>query len=204
MSVKVLEIMKEIDRFVQIKTNNLKPSKGRILISEPFMGDYYFGRSVVLLAEHNEEGSFGIILNKPVTATFNEVLKDFPEFDAPMYLGGPVETDSLFYIHTIGDNLEGAVEIVDGLYWGGDIEVLKEMILIKAVQPTDIRFFVGYSGWGVNQLESELKRNSWVITRASKSKILKMDPLKMWEGLLDKMGDDYRYWSKFPIDPNMN
>lgn len=196
--------MKEIDRFVQIKTNNLKPSKGRILISEPFMGDYYFGRSVVLLAEHNEEGSFGIILNKPVTATFNEVLKDFPEFDAPMYLGGPVETDSLFYIHTIGDNLEGAVEIVDGLYWGGDIEVLKEMILIKAVQPTDIRFFVGYSGWGVNQLESELKRNSWVITRASKSKILKMDPLKMWEGLLDKMGDDYRYWSKFPIDPNMN
>ena len=82
------------------------------------MGDYYFGRSVILLAEHNDEGSFGVIMNKPVIASFNEVLKDFPEFNAPMYLGGPVETDSLFYIHTIGEQLEGASEILDGLYWG--------------------------------------------------------------------------------------
>jgi putative transcriptional regulator len=196
--------MKEIDRFIQIKTNNLKPAKGRILLSEPFMGDYYFGRSVILLAEHNDEGSFGIILNKPVTAGFNEVLKDFPEFKAPIYLGGPVETDSLFYMHTIGENLEGAVEILNGLYWGGDIEILKEMILLKAVQPKDIRFFIGYSGWAADQLNTELKRNSWVITRAPKTKLMKMDPLNMWETLLGKMGDTYKYWSKFPIDPNMN
>jgi putative transcriptional regulator len=196
--------MKEIDRFIQIKTNSLKPSKGRLLLSEPFMGDFYFGRSVVLLAEHNDEGSFGVIMNKPVTASFNEVLKDFPEFDATVYLGGPVESNSLFYIHTLGEALEGASEIIEGLYWGGDIEALKEMILIKKIQPQDIRFFIGYSGWGAQQLDGELKKNSWVITRASKSRLLKMDPMYMWENLLNKMGDNYRYWSKFPIDPNVN
>ena len=196
--------MKEIDRFIQIKTNDLSPSKGRLLISEPFMGDYYFGRSVILLAEHNEEGSFGVILNKPVSAKFNEVLKDFPDFDATMYLGGPVETDSLFYIHTLGEQLEGATEILDGLYWGGDIEVLKELILLKKIDSKDVRFFIGYSGWGAEQLNTELKRNSWVITRSSKKRVLSTDPVMMWEKFLSKMGDNYKYWNKFPIDPTMN
>ncbi|MEJ2595455.1 MAG: YqgE/AlgH family protein [bacterium] len=196
--------MKEIDRFIQIKSNDIKPARGRLLLSEPFMGDFYFGRSVVLLAEHNEEGTFGVIMNKPVTAKFNEVLKDFPAFDATVYLGGPVESNSLFYIHTIGENIEGATEIMKGLYWGGDIEMLKEMILLKTIQPEDIRFFIGYSGWGANQLDTELKRNSWVITRTSKSRLMKMNPMNMWENLLDNMGDNYRYWSKFPVDPNMN
>lgn len=196
--------MKEIDRFVQIKTNSLKPSKGRLLLSEPLMGDFYFGRSVVLLAEHNDQGSFGVIMNKPVTSSFNEVLTGFPDFDAPVYIGGPVESDSLFYIHTIGESLEGAAEIIKGLYWGGDIDALREMMLIKTIQPKDIRFFIGYSGWGAEQLESELKRNSWVITKSSKSRLLSMDPLNMWENLLKNMGENYSYWSKFPIDPNTN
>jgi len=196
--------MKEIDRFIRIKSNDLLPARGRILLSEPFMGDYYFGRAVVLLAEHNEEGSFGVIMNKPVTAKFNEVLKDFPEFDAPIYLGGPVETDSLFYIHTKGDQLEGATEIVEGLFWGGDIEALKELILIKRIEPNDIRFFIGYSGWAADQLSTELKRNSWVITRASRQKLFTVDPMNMWENLLNKMGDTYQHWTKFPIDPTMN
>ena len=196
--------MKEIDRFIQIRSNSLKPAKGRILLSEPFMGDYYFGRSVVLLAEHNEEGSFGVIMNKPITAKFNEILKGFPDFEGSIYLGGPVDSDSLFYVHNIGDQLEGAVEIQKGLYWGGDIEALKEMILLKTIEPDNIRFFIGYSGWGADQLDGELKRNSWVITRAPKVSLMNMDPLNMWEKLLDRMGDTYKYWSKFPVDPNMN
>ena len=196
--------MNDIDRFLQIKTNNLNPAKGRVLLSEPFMGDYYFGRSVILLAEHNEEGSFGVILNKPATAGFNEVLKDFPEFDAPIYIGGPVETNSLFYIHTLGAHIEDAVEIKDGLFWGGDIEAIKEMILLKMVKPDDIRFYIGYSGWGEDQLKTELERNSWLVTPANKDSIFKTDPLAMWNDFIDKMGNDYRYWTKFPIDPNMN
>ncbi|NOX86123.1 MAG: YqgE/AlgH family protein [Chlorobi bacterium] len=196
--------MKDISKYVQIRTNNLKPAKGRVLISEPFMSDYYFGRSVILLAEHNDEGSFGVIVNKRITATFNEILKDFPDFDAPVYLGGPVETGSLFYIHTLGEELEGATEITEGLYWGGDIEALKELILIRTIDPAEIRFFLGYSGWAANQLEGELKRNSWVISNISKDILMKMDPVKMWDRLLEKMGGTYKYWTKFPIDPTMN
>ncbi len=196
--------MNELDKFLSIRTNNIKPARGRILLSEPLMGDYFFGRSVVLLAEHNEEGSFGAILNKPVSANFNDVVKGFPEFDAPMYLGGPVDTENLFYIHTKGDQLGDSLEIINGLYWGGDLEALKEMMLLKAISPEDIRFFIGYSGWTANQLDSELKKNSWIIAKATKEYVMDIKPVTMWETLVNKMGEKYRYWKNFPIDPAAN
>jgi len=196
--------MKDITKYIQIKSNNLKPVKGRVLISEPFMGDYYFGRSVILIAEHNEEGSFGVIVNKRIATGLNKVLKGFPDFNAPVFLGGPVETNNLFYIHTLGDQIEGAVEILDGLYWGGDIEALKELILIKKAEPRDIRFFVGYSGWSPNQLDEELKKNSWVVSNISKDFLIKTDAEKLWDNLLLKMGSHYKYWTKLPVDPSMN
>ncbi len=121
--------MTDINKIIKIKTNDIRPSKGKILISEPLLSDNYFKRSVVLLAEHNEEGSFGIILNKPMDNKFNEILKDFPDFGGPLYLGGPVSNSSLFFIHTLGDVIENSQEIMDGLYWGGDIESVKELIL---------------------------------------------------------------------------
>lgn len=196
--------MNDIDRFLQIRTNNMNPAKGRLLLSEPFMGDYYFGRSVILLVEHNEEGSVGVILNKPATARFNEVLQDFPEFDAPIYIGGPVETNSLFFIHQLGEKIEDSVEVQNGVFWGGDIKAVKEMILLKMIKPEDIRFYIGYSGWGKDQLKSELKRNSWLVTPTDKASVFATDPLAMWSNFIDKMGNEYRYWNKFPIDPNMN
>ena len=107
--------MGDINDILKIRTNNLKPSKGRILISEPFLIDYYFKRSVVLLAEHNDEGSFGLIINKPVDMHLGDVLRDFPEFDAPIYLGGPVKTENLYFIHTKGAMIEDSMKILDGL-----------------------------------------------------------------------------------------
>lgn len=196
--------MKEIDRYVQIRSNNLKPDKGRLLISEPFMGDHYFGRSVILIGEHNEEGSFGVVLNKAIEASFNDVLKGFPPMDAKIYLGGPVDTTSSFYIHTLGDRIEDSLEIAKGLYWGGDIETIKEMILLKQFNSNNIRFFIGYSGWGANQLDMELKKNSWVVHKKVNNSILNYPIKNMWSGMLEEMGPNYKYWSKFPIDPNMN
>jgi len=196
--------MKDIDRYVQIKSNNLKPDKGRLLISEPFMGDLYFGRSVVLMAEHNEEGSFGVVLNKAIDASFNEVLEGFPDFDSKIYLGGPVDTNSTFYIHTLGDRIEDSLEIGKGLFWGGDIEMIKEMMLLKQIDPKNIRFFIGYSGWGANQLDIELKKNSWLVHKRVNNSILNYPVEKMWSGMLNNMGSKYKYWSKFPVDPNMN
>jgi len=196
--------MNDIENIIKIKSNNLKPAKGRILLSEPLMGDYYFGRSAVLLAEHNEEGSFGVIMNKPVSAKFNDVFSDFPTVDINVFMGGPVDHNHIFYIHTFGNEITDSIEISDGLFWGGDLDIIKELALLKKLNDKNIRFFIGYSGWGTNQLESELKKNSWVITNASKETLFGTHPTELWDKLMLKMGGKYRYWTKFPMDPGLN
>ena len=193
-----------MDKYFKIVTNNITPAKGRLLISEPLMGDFYFGRSVVLLAEHNDEGSFGLVLNKPVERKFNNIVKGFPDFDGSLFIGGPVETDSLFYIHSLGDMIEGSLEIGGGLYWGGDIEIVKELMLIKAATPENIRFSIGYSGWSPEQLKDELKRNSWVVSPEATTDIFKIKPQNLWKKLLQPLGDEYSLWPIFPVDPGMN
>lgn len=196
--------MKDIDRFVQIKSNNIKPAKGRLLLSEPFMGDFFFGRSVVLLTEHNEEGSFGLIMNKPAETTFNKLIKDSPDFNSPIFYGGPVETDSLFYVHNLGNEIEGAIQVTKNLWWGGDFNIIRAKMELKIIQPHQIRFFMGYSGWGVKQLDSEIKRNSWVISNSLNINLLTIDPSNLWENMLTRMGKKYSYWTKFPTDPAVN
>lgn len=196
--------MTDINDILKIRTNNLKPSKGKILISEPFLIDYYFKRSVVLLAEHNEDGSFGLIINKPVSMFLHEMIKDFPEFEAPVYLGGPVKTDNLYFIHTQGNLIDNSMEITDGLFWGGDIEHVKELILIGQLQPSDIKFFIGYSGWVSNQLESELSRNSWLVSDIKAKQVMQVNTSRLWKSSVKKMGGDYSYWINFPSDPGLN
>jgi len=196
--------MKDIHELLKIKTNNIKPARGKILISEPFLLDYFFKRSVILLAEHNEEGTFGVIVNKPIKARFNEVVKDFPDFNSKIYLGGPVQGDSLFFIHTLGDQVENSMEIIPGIYWGGDIERIREMIGLSMIKPSQIRFFIGYSGWSPNQLEEELERNSWVVSSLTADDLLKTTPSMMWSRALRRLGTDYAHWVKFPDDPTDN
>jgi len=172
-------IMTDINDILKIRTNNIKPTKGKILISEPFLIDYYFKRSVVLLAEHNEDGSFGLILNKPVELQLSDIVKDFPSFDTPIYLGGPVKTDSLYFIHTLGNEIDDSMEISEGLFWGGDIEVVKELITIGKIGTEEIKFFVGYSGWVSKQLDGELARNSWLVANMNANDVMHSNPDKI-------------------------
>jgi putative transcriptional regulator len=196
--------MRNIEDILKIKTNNVKPSPGKILISEPFLLDYYFKRSVVLLCDHSDEGSFGVIMNKPLSVKLDEVVKGFPDFAAPIFLGGPVQNDSLFFLHTIGNQIEGSVEVIDGLFWGGDLEQIKEMITLNMISPDQIRFFIGYSGWTSNQLEEELERNSWVVSKESSNYLLNTDSNNMWARSLQKLGGSYAFWPNFPNDPGQN
>jgi putative transcriptional regulator len=196
--------MSDINNIIKIRTNNLKPAKGKILISEPFLVDYYFKRSVVLLAEHNDEGSFGLIINKPVDMHLSDVLQDFPEFEAPIYLGGPVKTENLYFIHTKGSMIEESMKILDGLYWGGDIEHVKELITIGKLTPGDIKFFVGYSGWVAKQLEGELSRNSWLVSNIKAHQVMTLNSENLWDDVIRKLGRDYAYWTNFPSDPSLN
>ncbi len=196
--------MENFDELLKFKTNNMRPGPGKILISEPFLFDYYFKRSVVLLAEHNKDGSFGVIINKPLTLKFDEVVKDFPDFGAKIYLGGPVSNDSLFFVHTLGETISGSLQILDGLYWGGDLEQVKTMITLGQLNPDNIRFFIGYSGWMAKQLDMELKRDSWLVSRLTADDVMHSNPNEMWKKSIKELGDDYLSWINFPIDPGMN
>lgn len=200
----LLHHMTDFNKIINIKANSTKPIKGNILISEPLLADYYFKRSVVLLAEHDDDGSFGIILNKPIDKKFNEVVSGFPDFGGRIFLGGPVSNSNLFFVHTLGNLIQDSLEIMDGLYWGGDIEEVREMLLLKQIDASQIRFCVGYSGWESKQLEAELERNSWLVSKLPASALMATDPEKLWDYALEKLGKEYSYWSNFPTDPGLN
>ena len=186
-----------------MEKRRIKPKQGSILISEPSLRDFYFRQSVVLLAEHNEEGTFGVILNKPIEARLKDVIKGFPAYNLPVYLGGPVKTDSVFFIHTHGD-VDQCVPIMEGLYWGGDLEVIKAMMKRKELLPNEIRFFVGYSGWSPKQLDRELSEKSWVLSQTTVSEVINNHPETLWSNYLKSMGQDYAIWANFPADPTYN
>jgi len=184
--------------------NKLTPKKGRLLLAEPFMVDPYFKRSVVLLTEYNKNGSFGFILNKPLELTLNETIPDFPEFDAPVFLGGPVQPDSLFYIHTQGNFIEGSLEIGDGLYWSGNFNQLKQLIKDQQIFPHEIKFFIGYSGWDFDQLTEEIEDESWIISDLQSKKIKDLNDTDLWQDTLQKMSEKHAILSHFPEDPSLN
>jgi len=168
-----------------------KIKKGRMLLAEPFMLDPNFRRAVILLCEHEMDGSLGFILNKPLEMTVNELIADFPEFDAPVFYGGPVQTDTIHYIHNSGDLLEGSKRIGKDVFWGGNFDQLKTLIKSGLIESSDIRFFVGYAGWDFGQLEEEMKMRSWVVARMEANYIFKNKIKKLWQDVMRKKGDAY-------------
>jgi len=183
----------------------LKPAKGLLLVAEPsIIGDVSFNRSVVLLAEHNEEGSVGFILNKPLEYT----LKDFiSEIDStlPVYNGGPVEQDNLYFIHRIPELIPDSIEISSGIYWGGDFSSVMELLLQHKIDESQIRFFLGYSGWESTQLNQELQLNSWVVAPNDyKNEIIGKPYTNFWKEKMIEFGGDYLIWSNSPENPAYN
>lgn len=188
----------------RIQTNNVEPEKGRILIAEPFLPGSYFNRSVVLLVACSDKGAVGFILNKKVDVAIHDVLPGFPEFEVDVYLGGPVATDSIYYIHKLGNKLPGSIHVLGDLYWGGDFEALKQMVRNKSINPADIRFFVGYSGWDSGQLEQEIKEDSWLVNDVDQEMVMSELPQESWADFVKKVGRRYTVWENFPENPAMN
>jgi len=183
--------------------SKIAPQKGRIIISEPFLPGNYFSRSTVLLVDYSPKGAVGFILNKPFETPITELFADFPDYTPEVFVGGPVGNDSLFYIHTLGDMIPGSTRVKDELYWGGDFEELKSVIAAGKVEPNQIKFFVGYSGWSAGQLDDEITENSWLVTEADVNQVMKSDQ-NFWVESVIKAGGHYKTWRNFPEDPNSN
>ena len=192
------------DFFKDIDYNRLPPEPGRLLISEPFLYDTFFKRTVVLLVENNEEGAVGFILNKPINLKLNELVEGFPPFESEVHFGGPVSEDNLFYLHTIGEELEHSKEVMDGLWWGGNYEQLKFMAENGLIEPAQVRVFVGYSGWGELQLQDELNQLSWIVADTNTSQVMSPMGEDFWNHKLKAMGNKFAAIANFPEDPSLN
>ena len=188
----------------KIQSNNVLPSRGKILISEPFLRDATFGRSVILLIDHTDEGTMGLIINKPLPIFVNDIIKEFKYInDIPLYKGGPVATDTLFYLHTLA-NISGAIPVSKGLYLNGDFDEIKKYILQGNKVDQHIRFFLGYCGWEGEQLNDELKENTRLVSKEDKDYLMNSDTKDMWKEALEKLGSKYEAWSRFPRVPTFN
>ncbi len=173
-------------------------------MSAPFLQDPYFTRSVILLCECDAEGAFGFVLNKYVDLNLEDLISDMPDFDSMVSLGGPVQSENLYYIHSLGDKLDGSVPISGNLSVGGDFESLKTMILSAQIKPEQIRFFVGYSGWGAGQLEEEMTQKSWYVSEADDLPLMESDQVDIWGVTLSHMGGEFAKLANIPADPSMN
>ena len=184
--------------------NKLSPKKGRVLITEPFVDDDYFGRTVILLCEHNEEGSFGFVLNKYLDIEIDE-LSDFETVMTKVSKGGPVGRNHLYFLHTLGDEIENSVHVVGNIYSGGSFEEIVKKAKLGLIKQSSVRFFLGYSGWTVNQLEDELKRNSWLVSEIdSTESIMDTTNHSIWESYMSLQGGKYKAFAHFPINPHFN
>jgi len=182
----------------------IEPAPGILLIADPFLKDPNFLRTVVLICEHKEEGSFGFVLNRLFKSSLAELIPDTGAVDIPVFYGGPVQADTLHFLHQYPDEIPGGMEIMSGVYWGGEFEKVVGLIRSGEIDLSRIRFFIGYSGWGSGQLGEELQQKSWLTVEASRKLIFHTNTEEVWKDSLKHLGGDYEMMIHFPIDPQLN
>ena len=185
--------------------NKQKAVQGCVLLSDPFTQDPYFSRSAILLCRHNKKETFGFVLTNYIEIDLNKLDENMPEIITKISFGGPVEKDNLFYIHTFGKEIEGAEKIIDTLYFGGDYEMLFELIKADPKRINEVRLFIGYAGWDFEQLNNEMKDHSWIaVTNITEKEILSTSSDHFWKDCMTKQGSKFEMISNFPLNPNEN
>ena len=198
--------MTDIESFLfNIEINKQKPYKGALLVAEPFLREEYFCHAVICIVEYEiGKSSMGIVMNKPISYSLSELIPDiYSEYDLPVYCGGPLSCDRLYYIHSLGNFITDAKEISNGLYIGGNIDDIITYINEGNNTYGKIRFFLGYSGWDPGQLENELKHNVWAVT-PNNHELLLGERDNYWHKYVKSMGDEYRGWQYHPENPQFN
>lgn len=182
----------------------IKLESGVLLISEPYLEDPNFKKTVVLVVEHDSSGTVGFVLNKRTELCLHDVMENMPRFTSNLYLGGPVEQNTLHFIHSSSLSIPGSIEVASGLNWGGDFDTLLDLISSGEVTENEVRFFLGYSGWGPGQLFSEIENKSWIVSNYSTQSILDVDCNELWHHILNSMGDQFKLIANYPDNPQLN
>lgn len=179
--------------------------RGCLLVSEPFLPDPHFKRTVILITGYENEGTIGFVLNKPSSLYLNEALKQHQLPAQRLWSGGPVQPDTLQWIHPY-PQLEGSVEIMEKVFWGGDFDQLKEGLNSGSMNPAALRFYMGYSGWSPGQLEEEISEGSWLITESSARIVFNTlrDQNELWKKIMTQLGGDYALLANAPENPWLN
>ncbi len=200
--------MKTLDSFIfDINMPSEAPHTGALLIAEPFLRECYFNHAVICLVDYEKEnGVMGVVLNKSTRYTLNELVSAITiEKEIPVFCGGPMSQDHLYFVHTLGNAIPGARHIAGDLYIGGDFDVVVDLINSGYDVEGSIRFCLGYSGWDAGQLENELSKGVWAVTSIQKTgELLAGEEDTYWHSMVRSMGDQYRGWLYHPQDPRMN
>ncbi len=182
----------------------VEPLLGILLIADPFLKDIHFSRTVILLTDHQTEGSIGFVLNKLFDKKLNELIEGFDDVDIPVYFGGPVQTDTINFIHQYPSEIIGGVEIIPGIFWGGNFKKVAFLLNNNLIDIQKVKFFIGYSGWGNMQLKNEIKEKTWLTVKANKKLIFNTQIDIIWKNSLQHLGGQFVHLINYPIDPKLN
>jgi putative transcriptional regulator len=185
------------------KRTDIKPAVGKILIAEPFLIDSGFARTVVLLCEHSTQGSIGFILNRISTLQLPDLLPDLRHFDLNVYDGGPVQKDTLHVLHTLPGQL-GGHEILPGLYWGGSYAELNKLMEKNTCNASNVKLFLGYSGWDEGQLEKEIEERAWLVADCNSELVFDAGLKNIWHNSILSLGDEFAFMANLPMHPQLN
>lgn len=170
---------------------DLNISTGKVLLASPFMDDPNFIRAAVLICSHNDHGTIGFVFNKPMFSSINDTLEFFPPFGVKIFKGGPVEMNTLHFLHSSGSILNDSIPVCPGIFWSGDFKMLKFLVKNDLIKPNDIRFFAGYTGWDKGQLEEEVNENVWIATNMDPNYLFKFSPDAVWKTMLKDKKEHY-------------
>lgn len=191
-----------------INISSRAPGAGKMLVAEPFLRESFFNHAVIAMIDCDpDKPSMGVVMNQETGHTLDTLVEDISVQGIPVYCGGPMSCDRLYYIHTLGpDILPGAGEISPGLWIGGDFKSMCGYV--EAGYPLDglIRFFIGYSGWERGQLDGEMEQKVWAVADMPQppSRLLSTTGDAQWHEAVRSLGSPYRTWLYHPRDLRAN
>jgi len=186
---------------------NTQYGKGSLLIANPVLPDPNFSRAVILLYNHNDQGSFGLVINRSAQLKAPDLFSDIDilkSYNEKVYIGGPVAQSMVFYLYRSAKDVIDLDKICSGVYLGSNLETLESLYLDIENPEENIRFYLGYSGWSGGQLDGEMEQNSWLVQDANEQFVFLDSENLIWPKAVNSLGEKYQYLTKAPVNPQWN